>query len=87
MDIDIGLSDLDQALYSADYRALERMGQMLERSAKLETHFDQARRDVDGITTAAERAGKRAAKLDNFDFEEVEQDAAPIVRLAPDSNN
>lgn len=46
---------------------------VLERTAKLETHFDQARRDVDGIATAAERAGKRAAKLDNFDFEELSE--------------
>lgn len=45
---------------------------VLERSAKLETHFDQARRDVEGITTAAERAGKRAGKLDNFDFEDLD---------------
>jgi len=42
-----------------------------ERVDKLNTHFGQARADLEGITTAAERAGKRAAKLDNFDFEEV----------------
>ena len=52
---------------------------VLERAGKLETHFDQARRDVEGITTAAERAGKRAAKLDNFDFEELApEDKAPL---------
>ncbi|MBT9386666.1 DNA recombination protein RmuC [Pseudooceanicola sp. CBS1P-1] len=44
---------------------------VVERVGKLETHFDQARRDLDGIGTAAERAGKRAQKLDNFDFEEL----------------
>lgn len=38
---------------------------------KLNTHFGQARADLEGITTAAERAGKRAAKLDNFDFEDL----------------
>ncbi|MGO4908397.1 DNA recombination protein RmuC [Pseudorhodobacter sp. W20_MBD10_FR17] len=38
---------------------------------KLNTHFHQARADLEGIGTAAERAGKRAAKLDNFDFEEL----------------
>ncbi len=55
---------------------------VVERSAKLETHFDQARRDVEGISTAAERAGKRAAKLDNFDFEELApEDGAQVVRL------
>lgn len=57
---------------------------VLERVGKLETHFDQARRDVEGISTAAERAGKRAAKLDNFDFEELApEDGDSIVRLAP----
>ena len=61
------------------HRAVELV---VERSAKLETHFDQARRDVEGISTAAERAGKRAAKLDNFDFEELApEDGAQVVRL------
>ena len=55
---------------------------VLERAGKLETHFDQARRDVEGITTAAERAGKRAARLDNFDFEEVDA-TAPVPALQP----
>ena len=54
---------------------------VLERAGKLETHFDQARRDVEGITTAAERAGKRAAKLDNFDFEEVaDSNVVPLAK-------
>ena len=53
-----------------------------ERAAKLQTHFKQARDDVDGIATATERAGKRAAKLDNFDFEELAPDAEePVLRL------
>lgn len=59
---------------------------VVERAGKLETHFDQARRDVEGISTAAERAGKRAARLDNFDFEELEAPTANVVPLqAPDS--
>ena len=53
---------------------------VVERAGKLETHFDQARRDVEGITTAAERAGGRAARLDNFDFEELDE-AANVVPL------
>ncbi|MCB2134484.1 MAG: DNA recombination protein RmuC [Rhodobacteraceae bacterium] len=44
---------------------------VVERVSKLDTHFTQARGDIDGILTAAERAGKRAGKLDNFDFEEL----------------
>ena len=54
---------------------------VLERAGKLELHFDQARRDVEGITTAAERAGKRAARLDNYDFEELAPDEPEVVRL------
>ncbi|WP_298435851.1 DNA recombination protein RmuC [uncultured Jannaschia sp.] len=54
---------------------------IVERAGKLETHFDQARRDVEGITTAAERAGKRADRLDAFDFAEEPAPAPP--RLAP----
>ena len=41
------------------------------RVEKLNIHFNQARADLEGIGTAAERAGKRAARLDNFDFEEL----------------
>jgi len=44
------------------------------RVEKLNTHFNQARADLEGIGTAAERAGKRAARLDNFDFEELSSD-------------
>lgn len=44
---------------------------VVERVDKLNTHFGQARKDLDEINTAAERAGKRATKLDNFDFEEI----------------
>ena len=55
---------------------------VVERVGKLDTHFNQARADLDGICTAAERAGKRAARLDNFDFEELEADAAPVVQIS-----
>ncbi|MXQ07606.1 DNA recombination protein RmuC [Alphaproteobacteria bacterium GH1-50] len=54
---------------------------VVERVQKLDTHFNQARADLEGIGTAAERAGKRAAKLDNFDFEELAQDG-DVVKIA-----
>ncbi|TCO69615.1 DNA recombination protein RmuC [Rhodovulum euryhalinum] len=54
---------------------------VVERVDKLNTHFGQARADLEGIGTAAERAGKRAARLDNFDFEELEPDEPHIVAL------
>jgi DNA recombination protein RmuC len=54
---------------------------VVDRVGKLETHFDQARRDLDGISTAAERAGKRAIKLDNFDFEELGPEDTTVIPL------
>ncbi|WP_299845744.1 DNA recombination protein RmuC [uncultured Roseovarius sp.] len=56
-----------------------------EKAGKLETHLRQAGDDVSGVITAATRAGKRADRLDNFDFEELAPDADPtIVQLAKD---
>ncbi len=55
-----------------------------KKAGKLETHLRQAGDDVAGVLTAATRAGKRADRLDNFDFEELapNQDAK-VVPLAP----
>ncbi|MFT4150843.1 MAG: DNA recombination protein RmuC [Paracoccaceae bacterium] len=53
---------------------------VVERVDKLATHFGQARADLDQISTAAQRAGKRAARLDNFDFEELApNDPTPLL--------
>ena len=46
-----------------------------EKAGKLETHLRQAGEDVAGVITAATRAGKRADRLDNFDFEELAPEA------------
>ncbi len=55
---------------------------VVERVGKLDTHFRQAQRDVHEISTAAERAGKRATRLDNFDFEELApEDDEKVLRL------
>ena len=51
---------------------------VVDRVGKLDTHFRQARADLEGIGVAAERAGKRAGKLDNFDFEEIAPEDAPV---------
>ncbi|MCW1919033.1 DNA recombination protein RmuC [Rhodobacter sp. KR11] len=48
-------------------RDLDRLG---DRVGNLDRHFSQAVRDVEEIRTSAEKAGKRARRLDNFDFEE-----------------
>jgi DNA recombination protein RmuC len=59
---------------------------VVERVQKLDSHFTQARQDIDGIMTAAERAGKRAGRLEGFEFDEVETDEARgrIVPLTRD---
>ena len=60
---------------------------VVERVNKLNTHFGQARKDLDDINTAAERAGKRAGHLNNFDFEELTPDETSprVVPIAPKS--
>ena len=54
---------------------------VVERVAKLNTHFGQARKDLEDITNAAERAGKRATRLDNFDFEEITKEDTNLPQL------
>ena len=56
---------------------------VVDRVEKLNIHFGQARKDIEGISIAAERAGKRANKLDNFDFEEIEapENVVPLNKL------
>ncbi len=49
-----------------------------ERVGNLDRHFEQARKDVDQIRISSEKAGKRAGRLHNFDFEEL----APDERVA-----
>ncbi|WP_377509300.1 DNA recombination protein RmuC [Octadecabacter sp. R77987] len=56
-----------------------------EKAGKLEVHLRQAGDDVGGILTASTRAGKRADRLDNFDFEELAPDdeTPNVVPLTP----
>jgi DNA recombination protein RmuC len=58
---------------------LDRLG---ERVGNLDRHFGQAAKDIEEIKISGDRAGKRARRLDNFDFEELA--AAPLgtVRAA-----
>ncbi len=67
------------------HRDVEMIG---ERATKLDTHLRQAGDDVAGIITASARAGKRADRLDNFEFEEMApDDDGKVVPLAqPDAN-
>jgi DNA recombination protein RmuC len=60
------------------YRDVERLG---ERVGNLDRHFGQAARDIEEIKISSDKAGKRARRLDNFDFEEIAAEPA-AVRIA-----
>lgn len=47
------------------------LDRLTERVGNLGRHFGQAARDIEEIQTSADKAGKRARRLDNFDFEEL----------------
>ena len=59
------------------FKDVERLS---ERVMNLDRHFVQASKDIEEIKISAKRAGNRARKLDNFDFEEVTTDPK-IVEL------
>ncbi|MBA4324840.1 MAG: hypothetical protein C0426_07280, partial [Rhodobacter sp.] len=44
------------------------------RVESLDRHFGQAAKDIEDIKISSEKAGKRARRLDNFDFEELAPD-------------
>jgi DNA recombination protein RmuC len=50
---------------------------LVTRVGNLDRHFGQAAKDLEDIKISAEKAGKRANRLDNFDFAEIAPDAAP----------
>lgn len=54
---------------------------VVERVDKLNTHFGQARADLEGIGVAASRAGTRAAKLDSLEFEGEGEDSVEKPRV------
>ena len=62
------------------YADVDRLGTRVE---NLDRHFGQAAKDIADIKISADKAGRRARRLDNFDFEELAKDDDPkIVRLA-----
>jgi DNA recombination protein RmuC len=59
---------------------VDRLGTRVE---NLDRHFGQAAKDIADIKISADRAGRRARRLDNFDFEELAAAApAKVVGLA-----
>ena len=49
------------------------VGRLEDRVGNLDRHFGQAAKDISEIKISAEKAGKRARRLDSFDFEEIEE--------------
>ncbi len=62
------------------YNDVDRLGARVE---SLDRHFGQAARDIEDIKISSDKAGRRAKRLDNFDFEELapDVDTARVVPL------
>ena len=58
------------------YGDVDRLGARVE---SLDRHFGQAAKDIEDIKISSEKAGKRARRLDNFDFEEIAPDTPAKV--------
>jgi DNA recombination protein RmuC len=62
------------------YADVDRLGTRVE---NLDRHFGQAAKDIADIKISSDKAGRRARRLDNFDFEELAKDnPTPVVHLA-----
>jgi DNA recombination protein RmuC len=57
---------------------VERLGARVE---NLDRHFSLAAKDVSEIRISADKAGRRARRLDSFDFEEIAPD--PVLPVVP----
>lgn len=62
------------------YADVDRLGTRVD---NLDRHFGQAAKDLADIKISADKAGKRARRLDNFDFEELAPDAETSSKVVP----
>ncbi len=62
------------------FKDVERLGGRVE---NLDRHFSQASKDIEDIKISATKAGTRAKRLDAFDFEEIADNSADVVKLNP----
>ncbi|HAY91457.1 MAG TPA: DNA recombination protein RmuC [Rhodobacteraceae bacterium] len=58
------------------YQDVDRLGTRVE---NLDRHFTQAAKDITEIKISADKAGKRARRVDNFDFEEIKSDTPKML--------
>ncbi|MFK7940216.1 MAG: DNA recombination protein RmuC [Roseovarius sp.] len=64
------------------YKDIDRLGTRVE---NLDRHFGQAAKDISDIKISADKAGRRARRLDNFDFEELAPETDDtVVKLTTD---
>ena len=64
------------------YKDVDRLGTRVE---NLDRHFGQAAKDISDIKISADKAGRRARRLDNFDFEELAPETdTTVVKLTKD---
>ena len=61
------------------YQDVDRLGLRVE---SLDRHFSQAAKDISDIKISADKAGRRAKRLDNFDFEEISnENLEKVIKL------
>ena len=61
------------------YQDVDRLGVRVE---SLDRHFNQAAKDISDIKISADKAGRRAKRLDNFDFEEISnENSEKVIKL------
>lgn len=61
------------------FQDVERLSGRVE---NLDRHFGQAAKDISEIKISADKAGRRAQRLDNFDFEELAPDPSDAMPLS-----
>ena len=65
------------------FQDVERLGTRVE---NLDRHFGQAVKDLSEIKISSDKAGRRARRLDNFDFEELSTDTSSAAQdVVPDA--
>ena len=60
------------------HKDVDRLG---DRVGNLDRHFGQAAKDISEIKISADKAGRRAQRLDNFDFEEIATEPESVMKL------
>jgi DNA recombination protein RmuC len=79
---DARVRDEARAIQGEVGKLLKDIAALVERAAKLETHFRQAQEDVGQIAVSAEKIARRGGAIEAMDFSRGGDEAAPQLRLA-----